>query len=129
MPLENSAQRNMLVAGKKPWTCMCFCLFLLGIAGCTRETVLERDYGNAWAYNQAVEIANPQAGLNETPAVGLSPKASYNAMDAYNKSFSGQKSGATSQTTINLGGMTTSGGGGNSGGGSSGGGSSSSGGN
>ena len=102
----------------KTGTCICLGIFLLATVGCgrerflQRESVLERDYGNSWAYNQAVEIANPQAGLVETPAVGLNSKASTNVLDTYNKSFTGQKSGGGAQTTINLGGLTTAGGGG-----------------
>lgn len=95
---------------------MFLCVVLLGTAGCCGESALERDYGNSWAYNEAVQIADPQAALVETPATGLSPKASTNVMDAYNKSFAGQKSGGGGSTTINLGGLTTAGGGGGSGG-------------
>jgi hypothetical protein len=107
--VENSSSRNKKVADMKKWTCMCLGIFLLGTAGCCGESTLERDYGNAWAYNQAAQLANPQAGLSETPAVGLSPKTAVNVMEAYNKSFTGQKSGGGSQTTINLGGLTTAG--------------------
>jgi hypothetical protein len=112
MPLEHASKRNLPLVGLPPWTCMCLGIFLLGTAGCCGETALERDYGNSWAYNQAVQIANPQAGLVETPAVGLSPKASTNIMDTYNKSFSGKKSDSGSTTMINLGGITTGSGGG-----------------
>jgi hypothetical protein len=80
---------------------------LLGSIGCCRETALERDFGNAWAYNAAAQIADPQAALVQTPATGLNPAASRNVLDAYNKSFSGSKAGGGSQTTINLGGLTT----------------------
>jgi hypothetical protein len=117
MLVENSSIKNKMVAALNKWAFMCLSIFLLGTAGCCGESALERDYGNAWAYNQAAEIANPQAGLVETPAVGLSPKVSTNVIDAYNKSFTGPKSGGGSQTTINLGGLTTSGSGGSSGGG------------
>jgi hypothetical protein len=116
MPFKNYHKRNTLLPGKKQWTWMFLSIFLLGVTGCCGETVLEREYGNAWAYNQAVQFANPQAELTETPAVGLTPKSSANVMDAYNKTFTG-KSGSTNQTTINLSGPST----GGSSGGSSGG--------
>jgi uncharacterized membrane protein YgcG len=122
MPLENSLRRNKMVAGLQQWTWMCLVIFLLATAGCATETVLERDYGNSWAYNQAVEFANPKAGLIETPAVGLSPKASTNVMEAYNKSFTGKKSDSGSSSMINSGGLTTGSGGGGGSGGSGGGG-------
>jgi hypothetical protein len=116
MLLENSFRRKKMVAGTKKWTCLGLGIVLSGIAGCCGESALERDYGNSWAYNQAVQLVNPQAGFGETPAVGLSPRASTNVMDAYNKSFTGKKSDSGSSTMINLGGITTgSGGGGSSG--------------
>ena len=34
---------------------------------------------------------NPQAGLNDTPAVGLSPTAAVNEMALYDKSFKGEE--------------------------------------
>jgi hypothetical protein len=87
--------------------------FLLPVtAGCRRQSALQQDYGRSWAYNEAVQIANPQAALVETPATGLAPNASRNAMEAYNKGFSGQKAGGGISTTVNLGGLTTAGGGG-----------------
>jgi hypothetical protein len=104
-------------AGHRPGICLVLGLILLGTAGCCGETALERDYGQSWAYNEAVQIADPQAPLVETPATGLNPSASANAMNAYNKSFTGKKSGGGSSTTINLGGLTTAGGGGGGGGG------------
>jgi hypothetical protein len=115
MLLENSSRRKKMVAGTKKWTCLGLGIVLLGTAGCCGESALERDYGNSWAYNQAEQLVNPQAGLGETPAVGLSPKTAVNVMEAYNKSFTGQKSGGGSQTTINLGGLTTAGSGGSGG--------------
>ena len=113
MSLENFSRRNKMVAR---FFCMGLGIFLLGLSGCCRQTALDRDYGNAWAYNQTVQIADPKAALDQTPAVGLSPQASTNVMGAYNKSFSGQKSGGGTSTTINLGGLTTAGGGGGGGG-------------
>ncbi len=54
---------------------MFLCLVLLGTAGCCGESALERDYGKSWAYNEAVQIADPQAALVQTPATGLSPNS------------------------------------------------------
>ncbi len=112
-PVENSPIKNKIVVGLKITPCICFGILLLGLAGCCPpRTALERDYGNAWAYNEAVQIADPKAALVQTPATGLGPQASTNVMGAYNKSFSGSKSGGGTSTTINLGGLTTAGGGG-----------------
>lgn len=86
-------------------------LALAGITGCCGPSALERDYGNAWVYNQNVQIANPEAVLDQTPATGLGPQAATTVMGAYNKSFSGKKDGGTS-TTLNLGNLTTGGSGG-----------------
>ena len=33
-------------------------ILLATVAGC-RKSALEKDYGNAWAYNEAVQIVNP----------------------------------------------------------------------
>ncbi|MBM4288585.1 MAG: hypothetical protein FJ135_10655 [Deltaproteobacteria bacterium] len=62
-------------------------LALLGIAGCQADTALQRDYGNSWAHNLAVQIADPEAALVQTPAVGMSPKAGSTIMEGYNKSY------------------------------------------
>lgn len=93
-----------------------FLVLLLGVAGCRRTTALEQDYGNSWAYNEAVQVANPRAALDQTPATGISPQASANVIGAYNKTFSGEKGGGGKSTTINLGGLTTAGSGGGDGG-------------
>ena len=91
-------------------------ILLATVAGC-RKSALEKDYGNAWAYNEAVQIVNQGVPVDQTPAVGLSPRASVNVSGAYNDSFSGKKSSGGASTTINLGGLTTAGsGGGGSGG-------------
>ena len=108
--VENFPIKNKIIVVLKLTTCICLAILLLGIAGCC--SALERDYGNAWAYNQAVQIADPKAALVQTPATGLGPQASVNVMGAYNKSFSGSQSGGGTSTTINLGGLTTAGGGG-----------------
>jgi hypothetical protein len=100
-------------------TCVVLGIFLLGTFGCCGETALERDYGKSWAYNEDVQIANPQAEFTETPATGLAPNASTAVMNAYNKSFNRKKSGGGGTTMINLGGITS---GAGDGGGSSGGG-------
>lgn len=94
-------------------------MIILITAGCCGATTLERDYGKSWAYNEEVQIANPQAALTETPVTGLNPNASANVMNSYNKGFAGKKGGGDGKsTTINLGGLTTGGsGGGGSGGG------------
>ena len=111
--MENSPIKNQKVVVLKITPCICLGILLLEIAGCCpTQTALERDYGNAWAYNEAVQIADPKAALVETPATGLNPQASVNVIGAYNKSFSGSQSGGGSSTTINLGGLTTAGGGG-----------------
>ena len=41
--------------------------------------------------NVAQSILNPRAGLNDTPAVGLSPTAAVNEMEHYDKSFKGEE--------------------------------------
>ncbi len=69
---------------------------------------MERDFGQAWVHNQAVQIANPEAGLNPVPATGLAPKAAANTMEAYEKGFA-KKEGGGGSTTINLSPMTTGG--------------------
>jgi hypothetical protein len=60
-----------------------------------RPDALERDYGNSVRSNLAQSILNPRAGLNDTPAVGLGPNASLNAMERYDKSFKGEEKKST----------------------------------
>jgi hypothetical protein len=79
-------------------------LFMLVTVGCCSESVLERDYGRTWAYNQAVQIANPDAVLVPTPATGLSPTAATTTMDGYNKSFERKKEEKQQGSFINIGG-------------------------
>ncbi|MFZ5449659.1 MAG: hypothetical protein ACOZFS_13585 [Thermodesulfobacteriota bacterium] len=64
---------------------------LLWLAGCYPPSALDLDYGNSVHGNIAQQVLNPQAGLNPTPAVGLSPTAAANEMDRYNKSFEAEK--------------------------------------
>jgi hypothetical protein len=114
-PVEDYGTKIKKLVGIKVSTYVCCGILILGIAGCCccrPQSVLESDYGNAWVYNQDVQIADPRAALDPTPAVGLSPVASTTLMGAYNKSFSGSKSGGGQSTTINLGGLTTAGSGG-----------------
>jgi hypothetical protein len=40
--------------------------------------------------NIAQQLVNPQAGLDTTPAVGLTPGAATNEMERYTKSFKGE---------------------------------------
>ncbi len=82
---------------------------VLALSSCAGPSVLERDFGNSWAYNQEVQIANPQAEPAATPAVGLSPPVGVNVKETYNKTFT-PSSGGASYTTINLSPMTTGGG-------------------
>ncbi len=90
-------------------------LVLAATTGCCGPTALERDYGNSWAYNKVVQIANPEAASVETPATGLSPDVGTTVMGTYTKTFSGKKAAGSGGTTINLGGLTSSGGGGGGG--------------
>jgi len=60
---------------------------LLGLAGCFPPSALEMDYGNSVHNNIAQQVVNPQAGFNPKPPVGLSPQASANQMEKYDKTF------------------------------------------
>jgi hypothetical protein len=115
MLLKNSLAQIKKITPAAKLTCLLLFLILLGISGCCGETVLERDYGNSWAYNQEVQIADPAAAAVQTPATGLNPAAATTVMNTYNKSFGGKQSGGGGSTTINLGGLTTAGGGGGGG--------------
>ncbi|MHB9074013.1 MAG: hypothetical protein ACYC6G_10850 [Desulfobaccales bacterium] len=89
-------------------------MLLLCLAGCYPPSAVEQDWGNSVRNNIAQQVVNPQAGLNTTPPVGLSPQAGVNEMDAYNKSFAPE---AQKSSQLSYG---ASSGGGSSGGGSSG---------
>ncbi len=80
------------------------CLILLGAAGCSGPTALERDYGNSWAFNEAVQIANPDAALVQTPATGMDPTSAKTVMEGYAKSFERKKTEEKPGTFINVGG-------------------------
>jgi hypothetical protein len=60
---------------------------LLGLAGCYPPSALEMDYGNSVRNNIAQQVANPRAGYNPKPAVGLPPQAAANEMERYDKTF------------------------------------------
>ncbi len=64
---------------------------VLWVAGCFGPSAVDLDYGNSVRNNLAQTILNPRAGLNDTPAVGLSPTASVNQMEHYDKSFKGEE--------------------------------------
>ena len=68
-------------------------LALLWLAGCVSPDILQKDYGNSVQNNIAQQVLNPQAGLTDTPTVGLVPQAGTNEMDTYNKSFGAEKAG------------------------------------
>ncbi len=66
-------------------------LALVWLAGCTSPDFLAKDYGNAVQNNVAQSVLNPQAGLMDTPATGLYPKAGVVETVEYIKSFSGEE--------------------------------------
>jgi hypothetical protein len=112
MLLENSFSRIKKIVAADKTICLFLFFNLLVISGCCGPTALERDYGQSWAFNHTVQIADPTAASVQTPATGLSPAASTTLMNAYNKSFAGKQSGGGGSTTINLGGITSGAGGG-----------------
>ena len=63
------------------------------LGGCSwfGSSALEQDYGNSVRNNLAQTILNPRAGLNDAPAVGLSPTAAVNEKERYDKSFKGEE--------------------------------------
>jgi hypothetical protein len=63
---------------------------LVWLTGCTSPDVLLRDYGNSVQSNVAQSVVNPQAGLLDTPATGLFPKAGVYETETYIKGFSGE---------------------------------------
>lgn len=63
------------------------CGSALLLVSCSQSTVLERDFGQAWRYNQEIQIVNPQAGWTARPTTGLSPEAGRKIMESYNKGF------------------------------------------
>ena len=64
---------------------------VLWVAGCYGPSALDLDYGNSVRNNLAQTILNPQAGLTNTPATGLSPAAAMNEKTLYDKSFTGEE--------------------------------------
>lgn len=73
-------------------------LALVWLMGCTSPDVLQKDYGNAVQNNLAQSVLNPQAGLVDTPATGLHPKAAANELEGYEKSFTGEPKGISTTT-------------------------------
>jgi hypothetical protein len=70
---------------------------LLWMIGCYPPNALELDYGNSVHNNIAQQVVNPNAGLNPTPPVGLSPQAAAEVMNGYDKSFSPEEQKGKSQ--------------------------------
>jgi hypothetical protein len=67
-------------------------VLLPGLTGCCPgNAVLEQDYGRSVHHNLAQQVLNPRAGVDTSPAVGLTPSAAANEMDRYNKSFKGEE--------------------------------------
>ncbi len=71
-------------------------IVLLSMAGCANwelwhPNALEQDFGNAARNNLAQSVLNPGAGLNDAPAVGLSPTAAVNEKERYDKGFKGEE--------------------------------------
>ncbi len=69
---------------------------VLSMAGCANwelwhPNALEQDFGNAARNNLAQSVLNPGAGLNDAPAVGLSPTAAVNEKERYDKGFKGEE--------------------------------------
>ncbi len=63
----------------------------LGWLGCSTPNALEQDYRNSVHNNFAQTVANPRAGQDTTPPVGMGPKAAVNSMERYDKSFKGEE--------------------------------------
>jgi hypothetical protein len=71
----------------------------LGLSGCA-PSALEQDFGRSVHNNLAQMLVNPQAAQDLTPAVGLDPKAGYNALEKYDKTFkTEEKKTETKMTT------------------------------
>ena len=64
---------------------------VLWVAGCYGPSAVDLDYGNSVRNNLAQTVLNPQAGLTNTPATGLSPAAAVNEKVAYDKGFTGEE--------------------------------------
>lgn len=75
-------------------------LVVLCLGGCYPPSALQQDFGQAWLYNQEVQLVNPQAGLQATPVTGLPPEAGRRIMEAYNKSFERQEKPEVPKATI-----------------------------
>jgi hypothetical protein len=79
---ENRIIRGLLCLGT---------VSLLGLVSCAAPTTLEQDYGRSVNNNLAQQVVNPRAGLDPSPAVGLSPTAAANQMERYHKSFKSEE--------------------------------------
>ena len=85
------------------------CLTLIGLiatllifSGCgTRETMLNRNWGNSFESAKQSQILNPEAGKNLDPVVGLDGPASGNTMEKYRQGFKKEKSNNLGTITIN----------------------------
>lgn len=99
---NHSDFKDLAMIGKSPL--LFLVLILLSVAGCSSDSALERDYGQSWAYNQAVGIANPDAALVLTPATGMDPSSAKTVMEGYSKSFERKKTEDKPSTFIKVGG-------------------------
>jgi len=76
---------------KQPQGLLLLGVWLLALGGCAAPTALEEDYGRSVRNNIAQQLINPRAGLDNTPATGMDPKAAANSMETYNKSFKAEE--------------------------------------
>jgi len=78
-----------------------FCLAaLLWLAGCGNwswygPSAVDQDYGNSVRNEVAQTVLNPRAGQTEAVAPGLSPTASLNSLEKYDKSFKSEEKKST----------------------------------
>jgi hypothetical protein len=59
---------------------------LAGLLGCCGQWT-KRDYGHSVTHNIATQLVDPTAGQEVYVSRGLTPEASTNAYEKYNKSF------------------------------------------
>jgi hypothetical protein len=72
------------------WLVLCLSGGLL-IMGCACPKTVEQDYGRSVTNNLAQQVLNPEAGLDTTPAVGLTPTSGTNLYGAYEKTFKAEE--------------------------------------
>ena len=90
-------RRNRILRPRQ-WLALGLLLSLMAwLMGCACPSAVQEDYGRSVTNNLALQVVNPQAGLETAPAAGLTPTAGTNLYGKYQKTFTAEEKAAAVQ--------------------------------